>query len=215
MSDSRVPFVCCWLTPRWKDGVVSAWFMHCTNPAHTKAGVSCTKEVSIKAAGSEDRALRLVKSWIVFASESTTTKADHVACWNHIAKVDVSPSDAELEAAAPADWPDVNIDEATLEMTSDEGAIPTSRGSTKRALTENVPNDVHQAAVAMWQAGELCETTPEQRQRNGRCAGVNYGTPHRYAQLLRYGYLGPNLPPPTSYHWACRPGTWILLPRGG
>ena len=87
----------------------------------------------------------MVKSWIVFTSESTTTKADHVACWKHIGEVDVLPSDAELEAATPADWPDVKrrslsyIDEATLEMTSGEGAVPTSRVSKKRALTENFP----------------------------------------------------------------------------
>ena len=216
MTDTRVPFGACWLTPRYKNGEVASWFMLCTNPDHSEAGIRCTKECSIKKAGDSSRAVRLLKSWIVFAAESTQSKPDHFACWSDIIKLDDLASDADLEAMAPTDWnAPLNIAGSGVRSLCGDQGIPSQRVPKKRGHSEQVPNAVHEAAQEMWRTGELPETTPEQRKRNRMCSGTNYGTPERYTQLLRYGYIGPNAAPPSGHHWVCRPGSWILLPKGG
>ena len=70
-------------------------------------------------------------------------------------------------------------------------------------------------AEAMWESGEIVRTSHEQRLRNTMKAGSEYVTPPRYTDLVRNGYLSPNLPPPQGYIWHASGGKWVLASRGG
>ena len=78
-----------------------------------------------------------------------------------------------------------------------------------------VPEALHSQMEAMVAAGTLHPTTPEQRQRNRGTAGSEYGVPAGLGDALKYGYIGPNLPPPAGLTWRHSGGQWKLIPRGG
>ena len=130
---------------------------------------------------------------------------------------DALPSEADLDAMRPLDWPELHWP-TSIDITSVDAGTDAPRKRRKSVAVVDVgdaPESVHAVAVAMWESGELQVTSAEQRRRNGRLPGINYGTPSRYTELLQWGFIGPNLPPPTGYRWRCRPGEWSLLSLGG
>jgi hypothetical protein len=82
----------------------------------------------------------------------------------------------------------------------------------------NEPADVHARRQQMFQAGGIWPTTPQQRlkQRSSR-AGSSYACPPAFAEALKFGYVGPNLPDPPGYKWKSRDSglSWGLAPQGG
>ena len=214
LTESRVPFGLSWMTPRHTGGVISGWFCHCTNPRHRDQR-RCTKEVGVKVSGSSERALQLLKAWVVFG-EGCKSSVDHHKSFSMILGMGADlPSTDQLDALAPCDWPELDwpVSEATTRVDDDADA-PRKRRK-KAVQVPDAPEHVHAVAVGMWESGELKPTTLEQRRRNGRLPGISYGTPTRYTELLKWGYIGPNLPPPSGFHWRCQPGQWVLCERGG
>ena len=78
---------------------------------------------------------------------------------------------------------------------------------------KGVPEDVHRCMEEAFLAGQISLTSLKQRARNvcKNCV-VPVGL---LTAAARYGYISPNLPPPPGVKWACRAGTWTLVPRGG
>ena len=186
--------------------------MRCTHPNHNR-DKACTKEFSVRQAGGSDQAQRLLKAWIIFGAEITTSKDDHHNTWSEVKSLKELPSDADLDAMAPMDWIDYSSDVALEDSCC--GDVGPSRRVGKKVPIDDTPPDLQAAAEALMVSGELPRTTPAQRARNRMCAGINYRTPERYTRLFRFGFLGPNLPPPENFRWHCRCGVWLLLPRGG
>ena len=86
-----------------------------------------------------------------------------------------------------------------------------------------VPAEVHAQMRILHAAGGVPATTPQQRKRNRRSSdGMWYGVPTSLKLALRYGYIGPNLPPRLGMAWVGRRGacpsggtSWSLAPKGG
>ena len=101
------PFGSCRLTRR-NEGEVErqSWLMVCDHPDHQTDG-RCAKEYRVAAAGSEDVALRRLKTWILWGRrESVMTRADHKKLWKDILELDDDnglPTMSALDAAVSAD----------------------------------------------------------------------------------------------------------------
>ena len=232
-TQSRQPFGLCWMQPRkGQGGEISGWFMHCTHPDHCDDGVRCTKEVSVKVAGSSERAQLLLKAWIVLGRD-TGSRGDHRGTWPLIMSLqDGLPDDISLESMAPRDWVSSQISSSTEGMQR-SNVEPSSKRGKHRPSKRAVPPEVLAEAEAMWLSGELPKTTRVQWERSGGMnSGLDYVNPPRYTLLLRllfshpptqkkeniverHGIIGPNLPAPTGYVWRAAPGRWILASQGG
>ena len=202
------------MTPRHTDGVISGWFCHCTNPCHRDER-RCTKEVGVKIAGNSERALRLLKAWVVFGVGCESSVSHHKSFSMILAMGEDLPSTNQLDLLAPHDWPELDWPVPEDITSVDDGADAPRKRRKKVVQVPDAPEHIHAVAVGMWESGELSVTSPEQRRRNGRLPGISYGTPTRYTELLKWGYIGPNLPAPSGYYWRCRPGEWVLCARGG
>ena len=69
---------------------------------------------------------------------------------------------------------------------------------------------------AMMESGQLPRTTEAQRTRNKVTPGTLYGVPSGLCEALRFGFISPNLPPPSGLAWhRLRGQGFVLRPRGG
>ena len=103
------PFGSCRLTRRYGGSVErQSWLMVCDHPDHQTDG-RCAKEYRVATAGSEDVAIRRLKTWIFWGRrESVMTRADHKKLWKDILKLDDDnglPTMSTLDAAVSADGP--------------------------------------------------------------------------------------------------------------
>ena len=98
------------LTPRPNsEGKIIDIQMTCLRPEHCVDG-RCTKQVSVRVAGGEDRARRMLKSWVVFGERARTRdRPGHRHLWDTIRELaaveDGLPTSAELDAEATVAWP--------------------------------------------------------------------------------------------------------------
>jgi hypothetical protein len=102
----KVPYGCCWLTPRFKKhtDITIAWQMTCTCDSHNLLS-KCTKEYSVAKAGSEDICVRRLKTWILrsIARRCVNRDSHRLLFDDEIALLEGSdlPSMQELDNAAP------------------------------------------------------------------------------------------------------------------
>ena len=108
---------------------------------------------------------------------------------------------------------------------SSSGALPHERQPPARredsdplgGCAENVPMEIHLEMLRTFEQGQLPATTLAQRQRNKLSTGSEYGVPggSQLGTALRYGYLRPNLPPPSGTVWRGQGRVWKLVFQGG
>ena len=103
-----------------------------------------------------------------------------------------------------------------LPMKSDSRAMQAKPGASTHLgkKAPDVPLAVHEACQSMADRGALPVTALAQRER-ARKSTSEIGVPQVYAQAKRFGYLGPNVPPPAGYQWKNKAGKWYLARRGG
>ena len=70
---------------------------------------------------------------------------------------------------------------------------------------DDVPEALHNKFQKMAEGGLIPVTTPTARARARKCTS-SFGVPVFFSQAKRYGYIGPNLPPPKGYKWETEDG---------
>ena len=67
----------------------------------------------------------------------------------------------------------------------------------------DIPPEVASRFVIIIEEGILPSTSLEQRRRNSRTHGTNYGVPEGLSETIFYGYIHSNLLPPPGLEWKC------------
>ena len=216
-STRSIPYGQCYLTPRFKDGVLKSYQMTCAAPRHQDP--KCTKELSISVAGDEATCKSMLMAWILFGS-TVNSRTHHMGeCWRLITRMkkeDGLPPLSELEKQAPDDFVDYH---EAQDITPSSLPPPRPHENVVPMLGPAVAG-VPDQYICKWRRfaahGVIPVTTTAQRQRAVFTAGSSYGVPAFLADARRYSYIHPNLPPPANYIWRVRGGgTWVLCARGG
>eukprot|EP00971_Amphidinium_carterae_P336676 6473182-Amphidinium_carterae.4 len=201
------------LVRRYGGGHVVGYFMACKYPAHQDGLGTCSKEMAVRVAGSEEAVRRVLKAWILLAP-TASNRADHMSR---------SFKDELLRALHVGTL----LDEKTLDdlapLAEDDKyatpyCLPCSQQGEKALLGSRgeVPEKIHAEMEKLARQGRLPITTPEQRSRNGVQIGSKYQVPQSLHVAMRHAYIGPNLPPPAGLTWRNLGGsTWKLCVRGG
>ena len=210
-----IQFGLCFLTPRFKDKVLSGFQMTCMQPSHNK-GRKCTKEVSFGVAGSENICRRMLKSWIVYGA-SVRTRDDHmIGAWQTIKQLrrdDCLPPEGDLDDNVVTDWEDYNDVKQAQKDCKPQGRAK-SKASAKAAAShraasllgdalEGVPANIHDQMVLLASQGVIPITSAAQRSRQKGTGGSSYGVPRFLSDTATYGYISPNLPAPAGFVWRC------------
>ena len=215
-KEHREDFGSCFMTSRWKHGVLCGYQVTCGNPQRNQ-GQKCTKEVSIGVAGSAAQARKMLKSWMVWGGGGASRK-DHFDAWRVVVQHTQAgfslPSEESLDKHAPTQW-DVDV---LPVPTVETFASPAGLAAGVALLGErgpDVPEPIHAEMERLAQLGALPIATLEQRRRNKGTAGSTYGVPRFFAAARQHGYLSPNFEAPSGYRWVSRSGAWTLTVKGG
>ena len=181
--------------------------------------------------GSDDRTMRLLKSWIVFG-EGTRSKPDHKACFEDIAALADFPSHAYLQAMVSGDnvfaknplkglavveeaQKDKGRKQKRDEVAADAAVAVVDAHDDLGGRHMGVPAHIHAAALQLFQQGAIPQTTPDMRGRNKRVPGTRYCVQNNMRPSLEHGYIHPNIAPPRDFLWFFHSGEWWLQRRGG
>ena len=204
------------LVPRYKDGSIFSYQMTCSLPQHNPSKqMRCTRELTVQLAGSPENARRVLKAWVLLG-HSMPDRACHMDKSSRQQLLGALQdgtlfSEEELDRilAVTAE------SEIVAPFCENVGAKPAGR-KLLGAAGAGVSKDVHKEMEALAVSGGVPVTTLSQRQRNKLSSGTKYGVPVGPLQrALQFGYIHPNLPPPTGYVWKYYGGSWMLGIRGG
>ena len=199
------------LVHRYTKGVLTGYQLSCRCAGH----VSCSKELAVAVAGSDENARRILKSWSLLG-HGMTSRDEHMApelksLFLQSLRNNELLSEEALDKLASATLDDMPAPfaPAPLEAPSKIGRNILGNRST------DTPAEVHARMIEMASRGEIPITSLQQRVRNKRTSGSSYGVPEGLADAIRHGYISPNLAPPKGLVWRHRGGSWVLAPRGG
>ena len=233
-KENRIQWGMHHLTPRHKEGRVYAYQMSCHLEHHNADGKSCSRELSVNLAGSEENARRVLKAWVLWGHcledrQSHMMKTPKERFFEALQQGTLL-SEAELDSIAVSSADDTvaaPFAEATVPT-----PLPTPKSKAKRKPkakpaklkagssllgmpAEGVSQSLHEEMEQLALQGGIPCSTPQQRLRNTLTAKTSYHVPKPLLAALNHGYLHPNLPPPRGFVWQYHGGTWKLQIRGG
>eukprot|EP00971_Amphidinium_carterae_P181572 3602469-Amphidinium_carterae.1 len=164
----------------------------------------------------------MLKAWIVFGS-TVLERDDHMfQVWKLIKLMKDQgglPEEPLLDSNAPTAFDTVLREGIDPDLPPSAGtALPQTPHHERLlgAAAPGVPASIHEQMRALVARGALPNTTTAARTRNKFTSGTTYGVPPFYADARKFGYLHPNLPAPTGYHWRIKDGsTWVLSHKRG
>ena len=121
-------------------------------------------------------------------------------------------SERELDALAV---PDADAEVVAPFGAATSGDKTSSKKHALGAAGKSVPKEVHERMQALYLSGGVPPTNLGQRERTRLTGGTNYAVPSALKEALEYGYIHPNLAPPSGYRWSYHGGNWRLVLRGG
>ena len=77
------------------------------------------------------------------------------------------------------------------------------------------PDEVHSRMAELVCEGKIPPTDSATRARQKLTGGESYRYPPELKEAVLYGYIGPNLPPPTGAIWKRDGQGWFLGMQGG
>ena len=91
-----------------------------------------------------------------------------------------------------------------------------ANASSSSVAQPETPPDIREQMQLLIQQGSIPATSVDQRRRNKRARGAEYGVPPELSTALQYSYLHPNLPPPRGMRWKMLGHRkFALAPKGG
>ena len=198
------------LVPRFSGGVIAGYQMTCRSAGH----YSCKKELAISVGGTAENTRRVLKTWVLMgygmANRSEHMSTDLKTVLLEKLKSNEMLDERSLDELALADPDSLSTPFSHPERSTASTAPQTSMGE----CGEDAPEALHTEMTRLASQGLIPFTSSQQRLRNRRTRGSTYGVPADLSDALRFGYISPNLPPPSGMQWRHRSGAWVLEHRG-